>query len=229
MRCPNRYIQKPPKSGNCVAKQNAKQKRCPNGTRKNKLGDCVPYNKRNIPMPARPEAVHWWNSPQTMSKIMIPIDFTELVLGKKYIIEVNENFFENEPNQPKVFLIGTLDTFECVSDEDAYFLYNELRDRIYTDNTPRPDSKAVSPRPIRDLYDPDLKCYGSFINVKQIYIEPPNKTIQIKDFETFNTSGERVILKGFIFWNDINKFKFYEITPNKKKNETKRSYDLYIL
>jgi len=61
MRCPNGYRQNPPKSGNCVAKTAKKmslkkdatskspKKRCKKGTRKNKLGECIPHNKgKNI-------------------------------------------------------------------------------------------------------------------------------------------------------------------------------------
>jgi len=52
MRCPKGFVQKPPKSGNCVAKSKksetksetkkvSKSKRCPKGTRKNKkTGEC---------------------------------------------------------------------------------------------------------------------------------------------------------------------------------------------
>ena len=44
MRCPKGFVQKPPKSGNCVAKGTkkvSKSKRCPKGTRKNKkTGEC---------------------------------------------------------------------------------------------------------------------------------------------------------------------------------------------
>jgi len=51
IRCPNGYKQNPPKSGNCVKKSDGtksrtpvlsqKKKRCPKGTRKNKMGDCI--------------------------------------------------------------------------------------------------------------------------------------------------------------------------------------------
>jgi hypothetical protein len=48
MRCPKGFVQKPPKSGNCVSKSTksetkkvSKSKRCPKGTRKNKkTGEC---------------------------------------------------------------------------------------------------------------------------------------------------------------------------------------------
>jgi hypothetical protein len=51
MRCPKGYIQKPAKSGNCVKKTASvtqKKKRCPKGSRKNKLGDCQKIDKQNL-------------------------------------------------------------------------------------------------------------------------------------------------------------------------------------
>jgi hypothetical protein len=63
MRCPKGFIQKPPKSGNCVAKTasvkktasvrqtaSVKQtrKRCPKGFRKDKSGDCHKIDKENL-------------------------------------------------------------------------------------------------------------------------------------------------------------------------------------
>jgi hypothetical protein len=51
MRCPKGYIQKPAKSGNCVKKTASvtqKKKRCPKGSRKNKLGECEKIDKQNF-------------------------------------------------------------------------------------------------------------------------------------------------------------------------------------
>jgi hypothetical protein len=62
MRCPNGFKQHPPKSGICVKKSSTKKrssfaspvtkktKRCPNGTRKNKAGNCVPHGNKKSPV-----------------------------------------------------------------------------------------------------------------------------------------------------------------------------------
>ena len=52
MRCPKGYHQHPPKSGNCVEKNSkTKSKRCPKGTRKNKLGNCVSSSEKKSKSP----------------------------------------------------------------------------------------------------------------------------------------------------------------------------------
>jgi hypothetical protein len=176
---------------------------------------------------------------------LTPIDFTSLILGQEYVIKVKEDFFNRQKpptNDPKkVFLIGTLDTFNCVPQEDEGITYERIRDRIYVPNASAQfrigdetsfnngkESKIQELLP-KSIYD---ICFGTFVNVKQIDIEKTkaNSKIITKDFEPESYTGRR-ILKSFIFMfnnGEINK-KFLPIFAFYKVNNTSPALIEHVL
>lgn len=169
-----------------------------------------------------------------MSTSLSEINYKDLILGKRYIIKVNEDFFNQQIPIPEikknVLLIGTFDTIECEPEDEIFddTLYNEIRDRIYLeeptpqfskdDKTTFNNGKESSIQDLIQKYPQDRSniCYGTFVNVKQIDTEKTIVTTNItyKNFQPISAVGVSNVTAFLFIISEgkvINNYKFYTL------------------
>jgi hypothetical protein len=143
MRCKNGYRQIPSKSRNCVLKTAKKmsvkknipskspRKRCKNGTRKNKSGQCVQYNKGKITK--SPSTSNNSPSINTYHEVKITLDDVLNVL----LDEINENDYKYAKKNFNEFKIKNIKkiyesvmTIQTILDNDPDFDKEDIHDYL---------------------------------------------------------------------------------------------------